>query len=174
MVQFQEEINYNMELIKQIGEKKYGVRPPLFQNPCPICGNRMTVGADNRSYGFRQQAHKRHVFSCYEKELLKLGFKEGKYDYKLLMFELESCVKLTKKQAEVISLMREGWGLAFRHGMVRPSMPRKLIWMQQGGIGRGGKSIKVKEVTLMGLAQKKLIERVDANTGGRLSTHRTR
>lgn len=166
MEQYREAINYNMELIKQIGKKKFGVRPPLFQNPCPICGNRMTVGADNRSYGFRKQSHKRHVFSCYEKELLKLGFKEGKYNYKLLIWELESCVKLTKKQTEVISLMRKGWGLAFRHSELRPSVPRKHIWMQEGGVGKGGACIKIREVTLMELAQKNLIQRTIVNANG--------
>jgi hypothetical protein len=152
-----------MELVKQIGKKKFGVRPPMFSSPCPFCGKTVTVGRDNRSFGFRKIAHSTHVFACYEKELLKLGFIEGIYNAKVDMHVLESCVKLTKKQAEVISLMRQGWGLAFRHGMVRPSMPRKHIWIQEGGIGKGGTSIKIKEVTLTGLAKNKLIERTDNN-----------
>lgn len=150
-----------MELIKQIGKKKFGLRPSMYNDPCPFCGKTVSVGLDNRSSGFRKVAHRKHNFACYEKELLKLGFIEGRYNYKLLMHELESCVELTKKQAEVISLMRQGWGLAYRNGMVRPSYPRKSIWIQEGGIGKGGKVIKIKDVTLMELAQKKLIERTD-------------
>lgn len=74
-------------------------------------------------------------------------------------------MKLTKKQKEIISLMREGWELGFRRGMVRPSYPSRRYWIQQGGIGSGGKSIRLKEKTVDAIAQKGLIKITTENYG---------
>jgi hypothetical protein len=45
---------------------------------CPICSQRNPARAS--AYGFQLQAMRRHVFTCYQEQLLKAGFKE-QYDY---------------------------------------------------------------------------------------------
>lgn len=78
------------KLIKKVGGKLYGLRPGLYsQTRCVFCGRAVTVGKDPRASGFRSVAFKRHIFSCYEKALAALGYKEGKYDEKTKLHRLE-------------------------------------------------------------------------------------
>lgn len=73
-----------------INGKPFGKRPPMLGlTQCPVCGRKMNQkGTDPRGYGFRISGFSKHIFACYEKELKKLGLKEGKYDEKVKLHPL--------------------------------------------------------------------------------------
>jgi hypothetical protein len=62
-------------------------------------------------------------------------------------------LKLTKKQKEIISLMQNGWELGVQTGrMVRTSLPLSdKYYLQQGGLGKGGKTKRIAYVSFLKL-----------------------
>ena len=60
-------------------------------------------------------------------------------------------VKLSKTQAEVVELMRQGWELGESSGF------DYHVWLQKGGIGKGGEVKKVSSSTVHALWKKKVI-----------------
>lgn len=67
-------------LTVEINGRLYG-NPPLFSYACPVCGRRMKNRHGNpQAHGFRISGFGNHIYACYEKSLLRSGFKEGKYD----------------------------------------------------------------------------------------------
>lgn len=66
--------------------------------------------------------------------------------------QLERKVKLTPTQQRVVDLMEQGWELGC--SMTIDGKP----WIQQGGLGKGGKTEKVSIATLDGLLKKKVIQ----------------
>jgi hypothetical protein len=73
-------------------------------------------------------------------------------------------LKLSDKQKEIISLMKEGWEIGQEYGY------SSSAWMQEGKIGYGGKSINLKFNTVDALKDKKLICEVQRENK-RLSLH---
>ena len=64
-------------------------------------------------------------------------------------------MKLTAVQQKILDLMDDGWELGESMGL-NPN-----AWIQQGGLGRGGKAQEVRLSTLFGLEQKGLIKVVE-------------
>lgn len=62
-------------------------------------------------------------------------------------------MKLSKAQQKIIELMKEGWELGRS-----TSFASNRAWVQQDGVGRGGKSEKMSISTFCVLLDKKLIE----------------
>jgi hypothetical protein len=61
-------------------------------------------------------------------------------------------MKLSKTQSMVIDHMKNGWELGISHGM------DSRAWLQEGGIGRGGKAITVSMATVWALRKLGLID----------------
>lgn len=68
-------------------------------------------------------------------------------------------MKLSKGQNEVIHLMKNGYELGKTRFLTISA------WLQEGGIGRGGKSVNVNINTLNSLHSKKLIVCVNRRSG---------
>lgn len=62
-------------------------------------------------------------------------------------------MKLSKNQQKIIDLMKLGWELG-----VSVSLSRSRAWVQENGVGRGGKSEDMSIATFNVLSEKKLIE----------------
>lgn len=60
--------------------------------------------------------------------------------------------KMTRLQANVIEALKNGWELGKTHGINR------RWWIQQGGLGRGGKSFDIHANIIEGLKKRGLIE----------------
>ena len=61
-------------------------------------------------------------------------------------------MKLSKAQKEIVGLMKDGWELGHSQGM----HPR--AWIQKGGVGRGGDTMKMSMSTFHVLLDKNLVE----------------
>ena len=61
-------------------------------------------------------------------------------------------MKLTRLQANVIDALKNGWELG------RSATSEGRWWLQQGGLGRGGKTIDVHTNTALALMKRGLIE----------------
>lgn len=59
--------------------------------------------------------------------------------------------KPTKKQQEILDLMANGWELGKDMGL------NSFAWIQEGGLGKGGKSLSVSIATVHSLWKKDLI-----------------
>ncbi len=60
----------------------YSVRPTAFGIRCPYCGRENPChgrGIGHSADGFRWVGYRRHVFACYDKELLRHGLAEHHY-----------------------------------------------------------------------------------------------
>jgi len=64
-------------------------------------------------------------------------------------------MKLSPAQQTVIDLMSDGWQLGRDMGF------QGTCWLQQGGVGRGGKTKPVSSATLMALYREGIIVPVD-------------
>ncbi len=66
-------------------------------------------------------------------------------------------IRITPNLKETIKLMREGWGLGKSHSF-HTSSPKIRVWIQQGGIGKGGKSKNLRKQTIGSLLLLDLIK----------------
>lgn len=68
-------------------------------------------------------------------------------------------MKLSKVQQDVLDKMRNGWELGIDTALY------EYYWMQQGGLGKGGKSQNVSKATVRALVNRNLIKpaKMDGN-----------
>ena len=78
------------------GKFFYGCRPGMRSAVCPVCGKHRKPVVP-RALGFALAGFANHIFTCYEGELKKLGWKEGRY---VARQGLHRLVRLGERAAE--------------------------------------------------------------------------
>ena len=66
--------------------------------------------------------------------------------------------KLSKKQEEVVDLMKQGWELGSYWINVSPSNMKIVYKLQKDGLGKGGESVKVNKKVMSSLWEKDIID----------------
>lgn len=74
-------------------------------------------------------------------------------------------MKLSAAQKFVIDLMKNEWGLATNDRFLTTQTYGKRAWLQENGIGRGGKSENINIKTVIALERLKLIKSNPAESG---------
>jgi len=70
-------------------------------------------------------------------------------------------MKLSKNQNRVIELMNDGWELGSSLSTIGHTRLVERAWLQENGLGKGGKTEEVSILTVKSLVRKNLIEQID-------------